>query len=555
MKRFLSLAFKALFLSVFIFINIYSSSIPKVTVVLVVDQLAQDYMERLDGKFNYGFKMLKEDGVFFTNAHHPHGTPTTATGHNALNTGTLAYRHGIVLNGWADDKGNVFKCDEDNQQQCRTFGVSGIQRYGNSAKNIMVPGLTEQFLRAYRRNKSFSLSYKSRAAIGMAGRFGSPVWFDQKDGIFTTSKAFYSKSPQWLDMFNRKKNIRKLLKNRKWSLLYPENSKYYDLPYINFHKDTDYKFARFNESLILNDAVYTSTGQINKRIKGEDKKFDGFLKSPFANKVLLDLAKECIKTNLERKGGILLWVSLSSLDKLGHVYGPQSIEAIDMVYHLDKQIGDFFNFLKNKVGQKNLLFILTSDHGVEPLVEVMQRSGKDAHRIQANDLIEEMNRFIEGKYKIKKLVDRFKTSQFYFDRDKFDYLSEEKKNEITQDLKEILLSKKGVRFAWGFDELQQMVCNFDSPESFYQKQLYPGRSGELIVMPEKYSTFTTYNFGAGHRSAYSYNTNVPLIIYQKGRFEKKIIDRKVWIPQLPVTIARILNIKKPIASEFRPLPL
>lgn len=555
MKRFLNLAFRAIFVFIFIFFKI-SAKVPRITVVMVIDQFAQHYMDRLGDKFNYAFKMLRKKGINYTNAYHPHGTPTTATGHNAFNTGTLAYKHGIVLNGWGKSNGKNIRYDEDDRPGSLTFGSNGIQKYGNSAKNIMVKGFTDQFVNKSKNNKSFSLSDKSRAAIGMSGKGGQPIWFDANSGIFTTSKAFFKQMPKWLLDFNKKNNVKKMIQGREWKLFYPKNSKYYKLEDINFHQNTNNKYARYDESLIANNAIYTTTRHINKKAKKSyknDKGYDGFLKSPFANKVLLDLAQDCVENNLKKKDNMLLWVSLSPLDKLGHVYGPQSIEVIDMIYHLDKQINDFYNFLKRKVGEENLLFILTADHGVAPLVELMQEKGFDAVRISPNKLIDEMNQFVKNKYKIQNLVKEFRTSQFYLDRNKLNSLTDDTKLKIMNDLKNIILSKKGIRKAWTYDELLNLDSKFNSFESFYKKQLYPGRSGDLICMPKKYSTITKYLHGSGHRSAYDYNTRVPLIIYQKDRFENKRIDKKVWIPQLPVTLAKILEVEKPTASEFEPL--
>lgn len=553
MKSYLTMAYKVILLTLILFFKL--SAIPKLTVVMVIDQFSQGYIEKLQGNFNYAFKELLDKGINFTNAHHPHGTPTTATGHTALNTGTFASKHGIVLNGWFNENKKEVKCDSDDSKNSLTFAAHGLKKYGSSAKNIMVQGLTDNFLKKSKKNKSFSISYKSRAAIGMSGKNGCPIWFDKDDGIFTTSKAFLDHIPDWLSKFNKNKIMKKLTKNKKWKLLYPQDSKYYDFEDINFHKDTNYKYAGYNESLILNDAVYTTTGYIDKSDKIKNRDYDGFLKTPFANKLLLDMTKECVKNNFNKeKENLLLWVSLSPLDSLGHVYGPQSLEVTDMIYQLDKQIGDFWNYLKKTFGEENILFILTADHGVEPLVEVIQKNGIKAYRINVNDLLIEMNKFIEEKYAIKNLVMSFKTSQFYFDKDLFDKLGNDKKKSIIKDLKKIILSKNGVRSVWSYDELFNMNCKFNSFENFYKQQLYFSRSGNLICMPKKYSTFTKHTYGTGHRSAYSYNTKVPLIFYQKGQFENKKNNKKVWMPQLSVTIAKILEIEKPPASEFLLLP-
>ena len=63
---------------------------------------------------------------------------------------------------------------------------------------------------------------------------------------------------------------------------------------------------------------------------------------------------------------MLLWILPSSLDKLGHDYGSNSIETVDMLYHLDRQIKKFMDFVNDKTRKRNILWVVTSDHGIAP---------------------------------------------------------------------------------------------------------------------------------------------------------------------------------------------
>jgi len=49
---------------------------------------------------------------------------------------------------------------------------------------------------------------------------------------------------------------------------------------------------------------------------------------------------------------MLLWLSLSTLDLVGHFYGPDSMEAIDTLYHVDRQIKDLMKFIAKKIDKK-----------------------------------------------------------------------------------------------------------------------------------------------------------------------------------------------------------
>ena len=94
----------------------------------------------------------------------------------------------------------------------------------------------------------------------------------------------------------------------------------------------------------------------------------------------------------------------------------------------------------------------------------------------------------------------------------------------------------------------------DYLENFYKNQLYEGRSGDIICMPQPYCQITKYPTGTSHSSPYDYDTHVPLVLYQQGRFGRQTIRSKVWMQQLPITLAHILGVQRPSASTFATLP-
>jgi len=533
---------------------------PKLTVVMVVDQLAYDYMIKLKPYFNFAFKDLIYKSINYTNAHHPHGATTTATGHASIGTGTLAKDHGIVLNKWYIPEGRKSRAYEDTTEKAAVFSADdNLQPYGKSANRMMVDSLSDNFMlhtNTETPHKVFSLSYKTRAAIGLSGKLGKAIWFDSEIGQFTSSKAFFDKMPEWLSKFNKKKKINEI-KEVKWNLFYPHKSKFYRLKDINLNQENNYKFAGLKFSLISEINNKSKNGGIKADIYGEKSKYENFLRTPLANQILLDLGKKCLDVNFDpdKKERFLLWISLSPLDKLGHMYGPQSIEVTDMLYHLDKQIKEFIKYAGKKAGKKNLLFVLTSDHGIEPIPEVMQANNfKLAKRIQVEPLIKEMNEIAQEKYDLPNLVLGFSTSQFYLDPKVFDKLDNVKQNAILHELQKFLKKQPGVKNIWTYDELKNSTFEPYHIEDFYKQQLYPGRSGHLICLPHPFCVFTTYPTGTSHRSGYNYNTHVPLMIYQYRNLGYKKIDEKVWIPQLAVTLAQILRIPKPSASTFDILP-
>ena len=88
---------------------------PKLVVVLVVDGLPNEQVQRYRDQFGEGgFRRLLDQGASFSNAHQAHGVTVTAIGHSAVLTGAYPYVHGIVGNNWIDPvtKKSVY-CTED----------------------------------------------------------------------------------------------------------------------------------------------------------------------------------------------------------------------------------------------------------------------------------------------------------------------------------------------------------------------------------------------------------------------------------------------------------
>ena len=66
---------------------------------------------------------------------------------------------------------------------------------------------------------------------------------------------------------------------------------------------------------------------------------------------------------LGKSGGTdFLGVSYSSVDYVGHAFGPHSWEIQDVLIRLDKDLGELFAHLDAKVGRGNYIVALSADH-------------------------------------------------------------------------------------------------------------------------------------------------------------------------------------------------
>lgn len=535
-----------LYFYIFFSFGLANASHPRVTIIMVVDQLAAHYFAKLSCFFNYGFKELIEKGLVYQNAYHPHAMPSTGPGHAALSTGCYPKDHGIVGNNWCTCQGILVSCDDDDPCKAAVINpaTGRCYHYGKGPSNIMTDSISDQFMMSNQPDTPravFSVSLKSRASICTATKMGKAIWLDGKTGHFTSSKFYFNQLPRWLKEFNRHHNLSTISKVQ-WPLFYDKNSAAYDFKNID-----NYAFAQ-------RPSIAGTSIAINH---GGKYPFALFDMTPAANQLIFDLASFCIKTQLQQNPcqELLMWVCLSPLDIVGHTFGPESREAIDMIYHLDYQIQQFMNTIYSMLESNDVLFVLTADHGVSPIPELLEQEGyPSARRINYADLVPALNQSIKDKFEIDNFVDNCMSAQLYIKEKKLKKLSPEQQTESLSLLKKILQNHAGIKTVWTVPELQSRSFPTSAIEFFYKNQIYPGRTGTLIVQPFPYCVIDDHYLGTGHRTPYAADTQVPLIVYQKNSIPSQRISENVWTLQLAPTLAHFMGIPKPSACIVPILP-
>lgn len=505
---------------------------PDIMMVFVVDQFAKHHVNgKLNPHLKAGLHTLLTQGISYESAFHPHGLPCTATGHAGLSNGCCAKDHGIVDNEMYDPVTGVIRPSDQGSDKIK------------SSKMLMVDNLVDQFMVTPRPGKihhAFSLSLKSRAAIMMGGKRGKVVWFNTEAGEFDSSPAYYQRLPDWLTRFNAKNRI-STRQSMIWEPCYPSQSVAY-----HFDDIDNYDYAVIPK--LINRSFF---------IELEEKSpYELFLKTPFAQQKLLDLAKACIDAHYKTPGQdrILIYVSLSGLDMVGHMFGPDSRECIDMLYYLDHQLDPLIKHVQ-KITKNKAMFVITGDHGIMPIPELLQKKGlTSAQRIMAKPLIAKMNAEVERKFGVNDVVELYQPPYFSMNKSIFNKLEKEEQKSILKFLKKWLKKQPGFANAWLTKDLEKGSFNKRSLEYNFQQQIYPGRCGDIVCLTNPYVMLTNYDKGTSHATPYAYDTQVPLALYWPGYIDKKQICDVVSMQQLPVTLAHILKIQKPSASMFKPLP-
>ena len=280
--------------------------------------------------------------------------------------------------------------------------------------------------------------------------------------------------------------------------------------------------------------------------------------TPAANQIVFDCALACIDAYFckhQHDNKMLLWVLPSAMDKLGHDYGPDSLEVIDMLYHLDRQIKTFIDCVNTKTQKRKVLWVLTTDHGMCPLPEQMHKDGyKDAHRIMGPELVTQLNAHLHAQFGLSNIALHFHGMKLYVNEAALHALEKKERKLVKREIKRFISSQPGIKAVWSLKALQKACFQPNSLELLYQNQLFAGRTSSFITQTYPYSFITNHPKGSSHRSPYNYDTHIPLVIYQRAHHQRKVIEEKVFNTQLAPTLAHILDVPKPSACMTEVLP-
>src|SRR5262249_23051312 len=165
------------------------SSAPKLVVIIVVDQMRADYVQRFGKDWSAGLKRLVTDGALFENAAYPYAATVTCAGHATISTGTVPRSHGIVGNAWWDRAtGALVTCTA--VPRVKGVGYHVPFESGDSGWRLERPSFAD-VMRETRRSHVVTLGIKDRSAIMLAGHGGEAVtWFGEALGGWVTSTAF-----------------------------------------------------------------------------------------------------------------------------------------------------------------------------------------------------------------------------------------------------------------------------------------------------------------------------------------------------------------------------
>jgi predicted AlkP superfamily pyrophosphatase or phosphodiesterase len=541
---------------------------PRLVLLIVVDQFRYDYLARFGDLFGEnGFRRLLRQGASWTEANYDHMPTYTAPGHAVLMTGAWPSQTGIVANEWYEQSTGRKVRSATDESTNMLGGKAGEKGY--SPRRLLCSTVGDELRLADNdRSKVIGISAKYRSAIFPVGRHANAAyWFSDDTGNMTSSTYYFDQMPAWVTRFNNKRLADGWFGAR-WDRLLPE-AEYLkragkdDVPWENLDKTS-------NDTNFFPHIVTGGSAKPSRPF------FKALVYTPFSNDLLLSFAEEAI-TN-EKLGDDndtdVVTVSFSANDYVGHRFGPNSQEVMDMSLRVDRQIGKLLDFVDARIGLQNTIVIFTADHGASPVPELAALQNLPGRRSQKAEMLKLVEDGLKAKYGrkdrpatdyVRSFTNRQETEKgllngnFYLNRaalqrDGIDL------EECERVVGELAMQMPGVaRF---FTRTQLESGSIPPGDDVARRVLhgfYSPRSGDVILVFEPYSILfdppddpTDPRSSATHGSPYSYDTHVPLIIMGRS-FRAGKYTQAATPADLAPTLAHILNVQAPSCSVGRVL--
>ncbi len=503
-------------------------NIPKLVVVLSIDQMRTDYLSRYWNKFQAGgFKRLVNEGASCSNAQLDLHIQKISTGTATMFTGVYPATHGIVNDSWFDRlKKKEINCIVDDY----FITVGSDSKEGERSGTKLLSPTIGDLIKINTRNKSkvFSVALNDVSAVLSAGHSANGAyWFDTQNGNMISSSYYVDIFPEWVRQFNEK-GFAKTYSQRNWTTLLPINS--YD--------------ESLADDYILEKGYYDkwNTFPYNlKKIKEKAGSYKFLKTTPYGNSMVKDFALEMIKA--EALGADeypdFLTVTLSSMDYENNSFGPASVEMEDTYLRLDQDIATILEFLDKTVGKGNSLVVLTSTCSSSyPVDYLKEEFNMPVGAFSPESAIALLKSFLNITYGQGDWIEVVSDQQLYFNRD--------------------LLEKKNIQLAGIQTQTANFINQFEGvkialPSSSFEQGDYA--KGQLAVIANSYnfkrSGDVLYQLEDGWQPVYKYqrtiyndNSNIPFIMFGYG-VKSAEIRKKISGEDMVPTILEILHMPIP----------
>lgn len=487
---------------------------PSLVVMIVVDQARYEYLERFRHLYKGGLAYLLDNGTVFSDAHQNHAITATAPGHASLSTGMEPARSGIVGNNWFD---------RATLSNTYSAGLTS----NPSPVNLEVTAIGDWLKEKDPRSKVFTASAKDRSAVLLGGQGpDGAYWYDRRWGTWRSSDYYVDAERPWMEAFHQRRLLDQYFATA-WE------------PLVGEHAWPDADIEQLDRGAFEWQFPYAIGGY---SLEPEASFYSGIYATPFVDWYLLEFAKALVHNEqLGADGSVdFLGLSFAALDSVGHTYGPNSPEVVDVLCRLDLYLQELLDFIDAEVGLEHVVFALSADHGVVAMPEYQTMTGAPGKRLGVEDVLC-VQRAGSG------LDDRFGAGDWLLSGF---YLNEATiaarglvKADVEQALAERVAECGAVQRVWTATEMNSTSPDQDPYAQMFRNNYFAGRSPDLRVQFRPYFLYYP-GTSTSHGSVYAYDSQVPIIIAGPGVAAATVASRVNTVDLAP-TLARLVGVQAP----------
>jgi hypothetical protein len=265
--------------------------------------------------------------------------------------------------------------------------------------------------------------------------------------------------------------------------------------------------------------------------------------SPFGDEAVLRVALAAVDHARVPSRPMLLALSLSSNDYVGHLFGPDSWEAWDQLRRLDAALAGFFRDLDARVGAEGWSLVLSGDHGMTQLPEVAGRDGARPwcrpgaanpwergcelpSRLDPDALGPELQAAAVTALGAGRWVDVVADPYVYLTAEA-NALPAPRRRALLDALTRQIRTHAEVERVVDAEFIAERCGEGQSVEDLLCRAI-PARSGAALYVQTRAGAFFdagyTPGFGASHGSPYLFDRAVPLFVRAPGRVPAGVVD-------------------------------
>lgn len=498
---------------------------PRLVVLISVDQLVPEQLQRLRPRLTGGFARFLDQGAVFWRATVDYAGTETGPGHATLATGRWPSGNGIVGNAYLDRaSGKVVYCVGDPAVRVVTANGRDESKSSASPANLIGDALGDLIEARAAGSRTISIAGKDRSAVLMGGQKpDAALWWNTGTGGFSSSSYYGDALPEFVGVWNAEWRERA----RGWQ----------------WESGLGGTLAELGTAADDRAGERKAGGRtLPRSLPSDDAQLPGAVaQSPLIDFFTLELAGLALEMHdLGQDGSTdLLAIGLSGCDILGHAYGPDSVEVTDLLLRDDVQLGKFFASLDEIVGAGRWIACLSADHGVLDLPEALAANGVGARRIGKKeiDALQALVReALAGAHPEVDVGLRFEDGGFALDEKKVSAASLELAA-LRALVAEAARECPWVEDAYTLDELLEGDPR-DPWALLFRRSTRAERSLDVVLRAEPW-VLVGMEEGTSHGSPYPYDRRVPLAFLGGPVKPQQRFDRASPTDAVPSLLALI----------------